>query len=93
MRPGLMMPVMLGVGHTGGRHGPVHEHEEEGQGPYGKRVFESNEHSVGLPQRCSLDRLAFLNLGHDIENQLLGQQPALDVFLHNALFIDEHADG
>jgi hypothetical protein len=31
----LMMPVVLGVGHAGGHHGPVHENEAEGQGPYG----------------------------------------------------------
>lgn len=49
MRAGLMMPVMLGMGHTGRSHGSVHQNETERQGPYGYGVFESNQHSVGLP--------------------------------------------
>ena len=92
MGTGLVGSMVLGMGHAGRSHEPVHQNETEHQCPYGPRIFESNQHAIWLVQRRRLDRLAFLKLGHDIEYQLLGQQPALDVFLHDAFFIDEHAD-
>jgi hypothetical protein len=73
MGAGVMMSVMLGMDHAGRSHGRIHEKQAERQGPYSERAFESNEHPVCLAECRRLDRFAFLHLGHNIENQLLGQ--------------------
>lgn len=93
MSTGLVGSMVFSMGHAWRSHGCVHQNETEHQCPYSPRIFESNQHAVWLVERRRLDWPAFLNLCHNIENQLLGQQPALDVLLHDALLIDEYADG
>jgi hypothetical protein len=56
-------------------------------------VFHSSaSYTIYLPQRRSLNRFCLLDSGHGIEDDLLGQESAFDVFTDDTFFIDEHAD-
>ena len=72
MRAGLVGAMMFGMGRTGRGHSPVHENETERQRPYSPGGFESDQHAGRLLQCRGLYGRLFLNLGHHVENQLLG---------------------
>lgn len=95
MRSGIVMgTVMLSMGHAGRSHEPVRQNETDQQRPHETGSFHTS-HRIRifmLFMKCrGFHRLLFLNARHRIENLLFGQESALDIFLDNALFIDEHA--
>ena len=61
------------------------------QYPNGESLYHSLHRS--LSKRRCLYRLLFLNPRDGVIDLLLGEKPALDVFLHATLLIDEHAHG
>lgn len=87
-----MVGMVLGMADAGDSHKPVHQHEAEQQGP-----DECGSCHVQCPtnlllERRRLDGLRVLDTGHGITDDLLGQEPALDVLTNDAFFIDKHAD-
>ena len=92
MSAGRMIRMVLRMADSGGSREPAHHHNDKQQSPnYGGSSC-VHRHAVWLVQRGRLHRFRFLNPCHRVENHLLCQKAALDVFLDDALFVNKHAD-
>ena len=86
--------VMLMLPHVGGElrvHNPAERHKPECE-PSDYTLSNHTVHRTLSKSRC-LYRLLFLNPRDGFIDLLFGEQPALDVFLHAPLLVDEDAHG
>ena len=76
-----------------GRRRSEHRHQQQARNERQDQYLSSETNHVTLLGGGCLHRFATLNALNGLFYFVFGQEPALDVFLHDAFFIDEYTDG